>query len=1177
MLSGLISPHPSFKLRRVRYIWASLFGALLLLGGRLHAATGGSIFGIVRDPSGAVIPGAELLLVNTRQQTEYRTQSDKLGSYSFPNLPVGEYDLTISAPGFSTRNETNLTVDADSAVKADATLVIGKKADTITVTSTTPSVQVETIATHLGEVVSSQQITALPLNGRSYTDLLAIQPGVAPVSTLLPSSVVMAGATGSLEPSGDLNPGNLSINGQRESSNGFLVDGIDVQEHMNGGTSIIPNLDSIDEFRVLTNNFDPEYGNYNGGIVTVVTKGGTTDWHGEAFEFFRNTVLDARGYFDPSRSSFKQNQFGGTMGGPIWRDKGFIFADYQGTRTTQGVSTGDITVPTLAQRSGDFSDLTGSVSGPYLASLLSQELGYTVSSGEPYSSVFPGGVIPQRAWSAPGKALLGYVPAPNVSASQFSTSAYSQTVRDDKGSIRVDGNTRAGQISAYYFIDDYRLDNPYPGSVAGASIPGFDALFTGRAQLVSLGDNKLVGAKSVNEFHFGYLRNANVIGQPKGGLGVSLSSQGFVTGPGTPGIDVQAPQFEGVENITFPTFVMGVPITNEVQTNNTFYVSDGFSQVFHKHTLKFGSQFHLDQVNEHPNATFNGTFNIDGTETGDPYADFLIGVASNFTQSSGTPFYPRNRYFGAYAQDSWRARDNLTINMGMRWDVIMPFWEKYGQTQTWVPGAQSTLFPGALPGLLVAGDPGVPKTLAPAQYDNLAPRIGIAWAPRFTHGILNAILGDRGASSIRASFGLFYTEFPGLLAGIMYSVPPFGYNYLSPAPPLMMTPFISAATGVDNGQRFPFSFPPHKISASHPDASINWANFAPLSAGPFFSIHNRAPYVDDIIFSVQRQIRQRAVLTVSYVGNQGHRIPAMISLNTGDPNLCVDLVGCGPFGEDNTYTTVGGETVYGTRIGQSGGPRVGPVENYGENTIDSTIANSSYNALEATVRYQGGGSQFLLSYAFSKSIDQASNIGEQLDPLNLRQSRAISAWDQKHSFVASYSVALAIERVVQRANRLTSQWSLSGTTRFASGFPVTLYDNSDNSLLGTLGNGVNNYLLDTPQQLPGPLEINTRYRSDKPEFNTALFPEESLGQLGNAKRRVFYGPGIENFDLTLQKGISFSEARRLELRMEAFNAFNHAQFYGPASVNGQVEDPNFGRIVSAASPRLMQVVARFTF
>jgi hypothetical protein len=1152
-----------------------LFAALFFAATCAYAAIGGSISGTVTDTTGAVVPSASLTLVNLAQQTTYRAITDRLGSYTFPNLPVGHYKLAVVAHGFATQEKANLIVDADAALRIDITLTIGAQSENVTVTSDNSS-QVETVATHLGEVVSSDQMEALPLNGRSYTDLLAIQPGVAPASTLLPSSVIMAGVTGSIDPSGDLNPGNLSINGQRESSNGFLVNGIDVQEHMNGGTSIIPNLDSIEEFRVLTDNFDPEYGNYNGGIVTVVSKSGSNFFHGNAFEFFRNTNLDARGYFDPVRSAFHQNQFGGTLGGPVRRQKVFFFADYQGTRTTQGVSTGNISVPTLAERSGDFLDptsqtsmLTGNVSGSYLASQLTQQLGYPVSAGEAYSAVFPNGVIPQNAWSAPAKNLLQYIPAPNSGSNQFSTSSFAQTVRDDKGSARADANTFLGQISAYYFIDDYDLDNPYPGQQGGASIPGFDALTIGRAQLFSAGDTKVFGANTVNEFHFGYLRNANIIGQPKGGLGVSLQSQGFVTGVGTPGIVVQAPQFEGVENITFPTFVMGVPITNETQINNTFYLSDGVSRVIGLHTLKFGGQVHADEVNEHPNATFNGTFNINGTETGSAYADFLLGTPSNFTQSSGQPFYLRNRYYGLYAQDSWRARSDLTINAGLRWDIISPWWEKFNQIQTYVAGEQSVLYPGAPQGLLVAGDPGIPKTIAPVGYKNFAPRIGAAWSPKFDDGIGRVLFGGPGKTSIRASYGIFYTAFPGLAAGIMYSVPPFGFNYLSPGPPLFSTPFITAATGVNNGQRFPFAFPPYNVSAKNPDTSVNWANFVPIAADPFFYYRNRAPYINSYMFSIQRQVTAHTVLTVSYVGNQGHRILALASVNLGNPALCLSLQGCGPFGEDSTYTNSAGQTVQGTRVGQ------GP--DYGENTEDRSLANSNYNALETTLRYTHHRSQFLLSYAYAKSIDQGSNLGEQLDPIDPQHSRAISAWDMKHDFTGSYSIALPIDTLFRRSNRATTGWTLSGATRFTTGFPVTLFDNSDNSLLGTLGNGANNYLLDTPQYTPGSLKINTNGRNGRPAFNTALFQEETLGQLGSAKRRIFYGPGIENFDMTLGKNLRLTETKSLELRAEAFNAFNHAQFYGPAAVDGQIEDPNFGQIVSAAPPRLMQMVAKFSF
>lgn len=1163
----------------------------------LRAATGGSLSGTVTDSSGAVIPGVSLKLVNIAQQTTYRVVSDRQGAYSFPNLPVGHYDLTVSAAGFAIQQRSNLSVDTDSALRIDATLQVGTRSDTVMVSSDAGTgVEVDTIATHLGEVISNDQMAALPLNGRSYTDLLAIQPGVAPISTLLPSSVIMAGVTGSIDPSGDENPGNLSINGQRESSNGFMVNGIDVQEHMNGGTSVIPNLDSIEEFRVLTNNFDSEYGNYNGGMVTVVSKQGSNRLHGDTFEFLRNTALDAKGYFDLTKAAFKQNQFGGTLGGPVFRDKVFFFIDYQGTRTAQGIPTGQITVPTADNHMGIFSDLTGCVSGPYLAGILSQELDSSIRAGDPYSNqssrctldrpaVFPNGTVPQSSWSTTGTNLLKYIPAPNISPTQYSSAAFEQKVRDDKAASRIDANTLLGQLSGYYFIDDYYLDNPYPGSVAGASIPGFDALYFGRSQLFSLGDNKLLGSNAVNELHAGYLRNANVIGQPKGGLGVSLASLGFASGAnGGPGIDLQAPQFEGVENISFPTFVMGVPITNMTQINNTYYLSDGLSRVIGAHTVKFGAQIHVDQVNDYPNGTFNGTFNINGTETGDPFADLLLGVASNFTQSSGSPVYLRNRYEGVYGQDSWRARSDLTINAGLRWDVIMPFWEKYNQIQTWIPGAASTLYPGALPGLVVPGDPGIPKTLAPAGYTNFAPRIGLAYAPKFDHGILRALFGGDGKSSIRASYGIFYTEFPGLSAGVMYGVPPFGYNYLSPAPPLLATPFITAATGVNNGQRFPFPFPPHSVSKSHPDTSVNWANFAPLAADPYFNYRNQAPYINNYMFSIQRQITARALLTMSYVGNEGDRILAVVDANLGNAALCLQLAsqGCGPFGEDNNYTSSSGGPIYGTRNlpgdQNTYGAPITSSENYGENSSQSTVANSNYNAFESTLRYQHSGSQFLFSYTYAKSIDQGSNLGEQIDPRNPRQQRAISSWDQRNSFVASYTLALPVASLLRKSDRLTDDWSISGTTRFASGFPVTLTDNSDNSLLGTLGNGINNYLLDTPQQLPGPLHINTNGRNGKPAFNTALFPMEAYGTLGNARRRDFYGPGIENFDLTLQKNLRLAEGKALEFRAEAFNAFNHTQFYGPASVDGQVDDSqHFGDIVSAAAPRLVQLGAKINF
>ena len=1175
------------------------FAFLLLASTPLYAATGGSITGTVGDQSGAVIPNAELELVNTAQQTKYHAKSDSAGLFTFPNLPVGHYDLTITAAGFSPQKKTGLGIDTDSALKVDFTMQVGGDAQSIQVTSEA-EVQIDSVATHLGDVVSGKQMTALPLNGRAYTDLLAIQPGVTPISTLLPSSVIMAGVTGGIDPSGDQNAGNLSISGQRESSNGWMVNGIDVREHMNGGTAVVPDLDSIDEFRVLTNNFDPEYGNYNGGMVTVVTKVGTDQVHGSAFEFLRNTSLDSRGYFDPVRAVFRQNQFGGTLGGPIRHDKVFFFGDYQGTRTTQGVSTGNITVPSLAERSGDFSGEFAAanasastpyvVSGPFMASLLTQALGTNVTAGEPYTSVFPNGVIPTSAFSAPFQKLIGYIPLANNGSNEFSTSAYNKIVTDNKFSVRTDSNIRIGQVSGYYFFDQYNLDNPYPGSVAGASIPGFDAIFSGRAQLGSLGVTTTFNFKTVNEFHLGVLRNANIVGQPKGGLGVPLSAQGIAEG-GATGIYIQAPQYEGVMNITFPQFVMGVPITNVIQNNNTYYLSDGVTRVVGAHSLKIGVQFHADQVNEHPNGTFNGTFNIDGTETGVPFADFLLGVTSNFTQSTGPPFYLRNHYLGVYGQDSWRARSNLTINLGVRWDIIQPWSEKYGFIQTYVAGRQSELYPNAVPGMLVPGDPGIPATISPTKYGSVAPRVGMAYSPNFDKGLRGKLFGTSGTTGIRASYGIFYTSFPGLDTGIMYAVPPFGYNYLSSRPPLLSQPFVNVSDGAVQSNPYPLALPPHGVSRSHPYSGFDWDAVTPIAADPFFYYKNSVPYISNYMLSIQRQIKTGLLLTVSYVGNQGHHIMELASVNLGDPSICLSLPGCGPFAEDGTFTNASGATYQGTRYGQerrtTGVDVTNPptlcssyvdgCELYQENTRDASIGNSNYNTLQTTLRYQRGGSQASLSYSYAKSIDQGSNLGEQLNPIDPRHSRAISAWDMKHSVIANYTWRMPVAWAARRQNRLTAGWSLSGTTRFTTGLPVTLFDNSDNSLLGTLGNGANNYLLDTPQHLPGTLQINTNGRNGKPAFNTAIFPEENLGQLGNARRREFYGPGIEDFDTTLKKETAITERINMELRLETFNTFNHAQFYGPAAVDGQRNDAAFGEIESAQAPRLVQLATRFSF
>ncbi len=1161
-----------------------LIAIFLIVYPLARAGTTGSLTGTITDQTGSVIPGAKLTVTNTAQGIQRMGLSDSKGSYTFPSLPVGQYRLHVEAAGFKPASRTTLNIDLDSALQVDMTLELAEKIEEVIVTES--PLHVETAGTQVGEVVTGRSMTAVALNGRSFTDLLALQPGIVPTSTQQPDSIVMAGVTVAIAPSGGLNPGNQSISGQREDANGFMVNGGDVKELMNGGTSIVPNLDSIAEFRILTNNFDAEYGNYSGGIVNVVTKSGSNAVHGTAFEFLRNTALDARNFFSPERSFYRQNQFGGASGGPIRKNRLFFFGDYQGTRQSQGIDTGLIPVPTIADRSGNLLDqadsLTGAVTGPNLANLLSQKLGYAVAANEPYYApgcaapnqcVFPNALIPQRAWSEPAKHLVQYIPAPNLGAAVFSTAGDGRILRDDKGSFRIDGNSeRLGLLTTYYYFDDYRLNNPYPTGQGGATVPGFAALDLGRSQLVSLAHTKIFSATSVNELRVSFMRSANNVGQPSGGVGPSLASQGFVTGPGTPGIAVLAPQIEGIENVRFNSFVIGTPITNLTQANNTFAAIDNFSKVLHAHTIKAGVHLSLEQVNVNPDATFNGSFLFTGSQTGSDFADFLIGVASNYNQADSQAYYGRHKYASAFAQDSWRLLPNLTLNYGVRWERMEYWSEKFNQIPTFIPGEQSQVYPTAPASLVYPTDPGVPITLVPSR-NRFSPRVGLAYSPS------GRIFGGPGKTSIRAGYGIFYSVIQGNTIGIDEPQPPYGLSYTSSAPPLFATPFVNAADGSVHVNPFPLTFPPLNASASHPNASIDYSSFLPQAGMTAPPPWNTFPYNENYFLSIERQFGAGTLVSLSYVGSQAHHLLVIYSANPGNPALCLALSQpgavapgtstCGPFGEDATYRTATGRQLSGTRA------PLGPA--FANDDYDASIGNSNYNSVQASLRHSGKALDLMIAYTFSKSIDQASSLGDPLNPFNFRATRALSAWDLTHNFVATYDYELPLNRLTRRAQALTRDWSLSGITRISSGFPVTLSADGDRSLLGSIPNGVNNKSLDLPDVSGGALNLNHDPRNALPYFNTSLFSPNALGTPGTASRRSFYGPGLVNFDVALRRSFRVAESKALEFRFETFNTFNHAQFFGAAAVNGDVDSDLFGGVVKAAPPRLIQLGLKFAF
>ncbi|HEY4089443.1 MAG TPA: hypothetical protein VGM43_26120 [Bryobacteraceae bacterium] len=419
--------------------------------------------------------------------------------------------------------------------------------------------------------------------------------------------------------------------------------------------------------------------------------------------------------------------------------------------------------------------------------------------------------------------------------------------------------------------------------------------------------------------------------------------------------------------------------------------------------------------------------------------------------------------------------------------------------------------------MVYPGDPGIPQTLAPIRWNNLSPRLGFAWSPRARSGIARALLGTPDQSSIRGGFGRYFSTVEGVSVGVIAGDAPDGITYVSPAPPLFNDPFVTASSGVANGQRFPIAFPPLNASPGNPNAGIDWSQFLPIAAAPGYYPGSVSPYSEQYTLSLQRQFGSRLLATASYAGSEAHHLLVLLEANPGNPAACLALRNptqvapgtptCGPFGESNTYVSSSGQIIQGTR---------GPFgSNFGSVDWLTTIGNSNYNALELSLRHSSPELDLQVGYTYGKSLDNSSSISEQLNPLDYRSTYAPSAFDLKHNFVASFRYELPLQRLFNHRNQLTTGWVVSGIARLGTGFPVTFTNASDNSLLGTQPDGVNHFGVDLPDVRPGPLNLNHDPRSGRPYFNTSLFSLQPPGQPGNAARRMFYGPGVENFDLAI--------------------------------------------------------------
>jgi hypothetical protein len=927
----------------------------------LAQSTAGRLVGRVADPSGAVLSNVKVSVVNEATGSTREALTNDSGDYTMIEVPPGSYRVEFEERGFKKNVQKNVIIQVNQVVTLNSTMQLGGTQEVVEVTAEAPLV--ETTSTQMGAVVNQRAVSQLPLNARDTYQLLQLQPGVQ-------------SQTGSDLFYGSDNAGVVSVNGGRGRSNNFSVNGGDANDQFANLPAVQPTPDSIEEFRVLTNTFDAEYGRNSGAVVNVVTKSGTNAFHGNVYEFFRNKVLNSSGPLDIEKPDFKQNQFGGTFGGPIKKDRTFFFASYEGRRIRQGISSDSILVPTAGERTGDFSgqstfsgvltdqtvaDQLNARNGGTCATAVAAAGGAAIAPGANFSDIFPNNQIPGACMDPTSVDLMNqFVPTANRPDGTFQTVAGIHKDRTDQFTVKFDHRINDKQnFSAYYYFNDSTLYDPYSRFQAGGSTTlGFGANTQERYQQYNLTHNWTLSNNLVNEAHFTYFREAqgNFLHPQR----TALVQDSCATVPadacfndGTANNDTGIHPRLGANREGVPfvdvsgLFSYGNNFEGEIpQVGNSFQWSDSLSWVKGTHTMKFGGDIRRMRFDQTLYYNVNGLYSYYGGSANDVGSDdlmpnYLLGLPDSFSQGSAQVENVRSSIFSLFAQDSWKIKKNITLNYGLRWELFTPLTDISQHVQSFRPGQVSTVYPcqftdpvmttifqnagvanpdcantGVTPtGLVVPGDKGVPAGLTSTYYKTFAPRLGLAWSP-----------GDSGKTSIRVGWGLFYNPMEQLVLEQFSAEPPFGGSNIINAP-LFNTPYEQ-----QDGTQKPNPF--NGILNPTRGQPVDWALYRPILLYGQFQPHLRTQYSTQYNLNIQRELTKDLVLQVGYVGSQGHRLLASHDVNYGNSQTCIDLNSvlgdgtCGQFYADSAFTIPAGTTLpvpfHLPYSANGGGPQVVP-------------------------------------------------------------------------------------------------------------------------------------------------------------------------------------------------------------------------------------------------------------
>ncbi len=1061
----------------------SVLAVLLFCSPAFSQQVTGSILGSVQDAQGGVVVGAQVTAQNRDTGFARTAQSNDRGEFRLEFLPPGNYDLQVASSGFRSFVTRGIALAVGQFARVDARLEVGEAASTVQVEGTPPLVN--TTDASVSQTVGTDQITTLPLVNRNIYSLLTLTPGVQNTTNAI--------ALGFPAQRTFINGGADATMG---SVNYFLDGGPNMSTLRNTG-NITPNPDAVEEFRVDTNNYSAEYGRFGNGVINVITRSGTNQFHGSAFEFFRNTHLNANTWNAISKPPLHRNQFGGTLGGPIIRNKTFFFGTYSGLRQTTTTFLSSAVVPTAAQRNGNFSASSKPIIDPVTG------------------NQFTGNILPPNRFDPTALNILNkYIPAANLPNNIFQGQVPSPYTTDEY-MLKVDHMISDSQRLTFSYFTTAGNNSIQPGGNLPWSIQAYDW----RQQNANANYTLTLTPNLVNQTWLSMTRyfggRTNLPAMSLHDLGSDFTPQGP---PGLPNVAVTG------------YFTLGQSIAGPVAGDSLYTLRDVGSYTHGRHSIRFGGDLSLAKDVQTTLLNNYGTFSFTGAKTGpkanqgDAFADFLLGVPVTMNQDA-----PENALYnfwlaGLFLQDDFKIHSRLTLNLGLRYDVQTPPTDPQNREETFVPGRQSVTLPGAPPGVLVVGDPGVERGVILTRWGHVSPRLGLAWDP----------FGD-GKTAIRAGAGIFFGSVSGNGWGTVENSQPFAVRQQFSNPASFTHPYASLPGGVSP---FPYVYTPATARFITP------AGLLPIA------LDFKWPFSYQMNLTIQRQIGRGFTVSAGYVGTLSHHLA---------------------FSPDVNYPVLS-STATSSNFNNRRPYDVGLLS-----TINMMESNgtASYHALQIKVRKAMSKTVSLTAfYTYSKSLsseqmDGASTAGGAEDASNLRLEHGRSDYDQRHNFVSALIWNVSYYRGSARLlKNVLNGWTISPIVTLSSGFPFTVAAGKDNNLDGVTNDRANitgNPILDPHR---------SRSQVIGQWFNTAAFAASALGTDGNSARNLLDGPGIRNIDMGIFRDFSLRERTKLQVRGEFTNIFNLVSLNAP---NSTLTASTFGQITTAREMRQLQLGLRLTF